>query len=147
MFDLSQSPYLFKHKDISEIRDKLAQQLPSHAEITIEGEQSKIIRIRDGQWRGASLHLDYTSEQVQLTRIVYTIPSFGAKVILFCCSVVAVSIIVTLLLSAMIGEFVPVMGGLGGVAGFVMYSIIKAVVVMIISNSWSIDLHPAIENV
>jgi hypothetical protein len=137
--------FTFPKKSAHEIQGLLREKLPSHTAVTVSDGKCTEIRIQDGLWRGAVLEITSDAEQSQVTRISYYIPSFLAKVIIFVTSVAAFSIIMSMVLTAVIGEFVPVFAGIGGMAGFAMYTIVKIIFIATIKNSWSVEVHQAID--
>ena len=145
MIDLSKEPFVFKTQTVADLRDQLAQVLPSRAKVVVKNDKPPEIRVSEGLWRGASLTIETTGQQMKLVRICHYIPTFMAKVIIFTISVAVFSIIMMVVVSAVVGEFVPGVFGIGGVAGFAMYSMIKTFIISIIRDSWSPELHQAIE--
>lgn len=145
MIDLSKGAILFQQKATDELRDQLAKELPGHVEVIVKDSKPPQIRIRDGLWRGVSLLIDNSAQQLQLVGYMFRIPSFLAMVIIFVLSVAIFSIILTVVVSAVVGEFMPIMGGIGGLAGVAMYSIVEKIIVANVRRSWSPELKQVIE--
>jgi hypothetical protein len=145
MIDLSKETLLFQKNTTAEVRDQLIQELPHRMVVTVKDGKPTQIIIRDGLWRSAHLIIDDNSQLIRLTRIIYDIPSFLALAIIFISSVAVSSIIMTIILSAIIGEFVPVFAGIGGVLGFVMYRLVKRIILAKVKSSWSVELNQILE--
>jgi hypothetical protein len=145
MIDLSKGPFVFQEKSLEALCDRLRAEIPGHPEVTFKDKKPPEIRVRCGLWRGASLVIDDSDQQMKLTWIGYLIPSFMAKVMIFIVSVVVFSIIMMIVLAIVVGEFVPGVFGIGGVAGVAMYSLVERVFIASIRSSWSPELHQAIE--
>jgi hypothetical protein len=144
MIDLPGGRFVFPDKSLAAIGARLKAELPSHVEVNVKNEKPPNIRLRDGLWRGASLIIDDTGQQMKLAGIIYHIPSVLADVIIFTASVVIFSILVMIICTAFIGEFVPVLFGVGGAAGFGGYMIVKSIFLAMMRNSWSAEVHQAI---
>jgi hypothetical protein len=145
MIDFSKGQIALRQATMTELRDHVAKALPSHVEVTIKDSKPPQIRIQDGLWRGISLFIDNSAQQPQLAGYLFRIPTFLAKVIIFAMSVGIFSIILMVVVSVVVGEFVPMMGGIGGIAGFAMYSIVERVIIANMKSSWSPELLQAIE--
>ncbi len=145
MIDLSGDPFVFQDKSPSVIRTRLESSLPGHVTVTIKDKKPPEIRIRDGLWRGASLKIASADEQLVLSNIVHSIPSFIGKLITFAVSVAFFSIILMIVLYAATGEFIPAIGGVGGLAGVGLYLVFDGILTILIRRSWSAELDPVIE--
>lgn len=145
MIDLTKEQFIFRPQSITEICDQLKAEFPNNVNMFLKDGKQPQIKISDGLWRGASLIIDNSSNQLRLAGIYYYIPRFLAKVIIAITSVAVFSIIMMVLLSIFTGEFVPAVAGIGGAAGFAMYSIIQMIFIANIKSSWSPKLHPVVE--
>ena len=145
MIDLSKDPFVFKKQTTAEICDQLAQELPSNSEVTVKDGKLPKIRIRNGLWRGTSLLIDNSSQHIRLVGISYEIPSFIATVIIYIASIVLFSIVLTVVLSVVIGKFVLVGGMLGIIPGVFLSLTIERIVIAKIKRSWEVELHQTIE--
>jgi len=135
---------VFQGKSLAAIGACFKTHLPPQAEMTFSDKKPLNIQVRDGLWHGAFLFFDDAGQQMNLTRIVYFIPSFFAKMIIFAISIVVFSIIVTVICTTLVGEFVPVFFGVGGAAGVGGYAIIKVIILAMIRGSWEGELHQAL---
>jgi len=144
MIDLSGGQFMFQEKSLASLCDRLKTELPSHVELTVIDEKPPNIRVRYGLWRGASLIIDATDQQMKLNGIIYYIPSLLAKAIILATSIVVFSIIVTSICTALVGQFDPMYFGIGGASGFGGYIIMKAAFLSVIKGSWSAEIHQAI---
>jgi hypothetical protein len=147
MIDLSRGGLVLRGASITDVFTRLKEELPSSVEITIEDARSPEIRVRDGLWRGASLIIDDTGKELKLVSIIHRIPSFIAKGIILIASVVLFSIIVMTVVGAVSGKLIPGVFGIGGVAGFAMFTIIERIFVSNIRGAWAPELHQAIEKI
>lgn len=145
MMDFSKGPIALKKGTIEQLRSMMARELPSHAEVSIKNSTPPQIRVREGLWRGVSLFIEGEGETPRLSGYQFRIPSFLAMVILFIASVAVFSLILMVVVSAVVGEFVPAVGGIGGIAGVVMYSLIEKVVLRNIKGSWLPDIERVVE--
>ncbi len=147
MIDLSKGALVLREPSITGVSTRLKEELPSSVEITIEDTRPPEIRVRDGLWRGASLIIDDTGKELKLVGILHRIPSFIAKGIIFVTSVAIFSIIIMTVVGVVSGKFMPVAFGIGGAAGFAMYTIIERIFVSNIRGVWAPGLHQAIEKI
>ena len=145
MIDLSNGPVPLMYDSLSEISEQLNQDLPDGVSASVKEGNNPQIKLRQGLWRGVTLMFEKNSDQISLTGYRFMIPDFFSVVILFVISVIIFSLIITIIVSAISGEFVPAVGGVGGIAGIAMYSIIQNIVLANVKRSWSPELSPFIE--
>lgn len=142
--DLAQGKFVFIEDSLEAIGNRLKGELPNHVEVTIRDKKPPDILVRDGLWRGATLMIDDSDQQMKLAAITYRIPSVMAKAMTAIISVAAFSIIMMFLLAALVGHFVAGVFGIGGVAGFAMYVVVEKLFIANLRRSWAPELHRAI---
>lgn len=147
MIDLSKGPVPLRATTPAELRDSLARELPSPVEVKLVEGKKPSITIREGMWRGMALLLGSGEKGLTLSGYFYEIPGFGAKVLLFVLSVVIFSVILMAAVAIAVGEFVPTIGGVGGIAGFMMYNAVQSIVIRNVSKGWAPTTERAIANV
>ena len=143
--DLSKGPYVFGERSLSSVFGFLRKALPSRMEINLEeSKKSSSIQIQEGLWRRASLRFELKDQQLALVRLSYRITIAGS-VITFFGTCIGLSIIFTLIASAMKGEFTP-FASFGGLAGALFSSSVDNIIANSVRrSSWSADIRKAIE--
>jgi hypothetical protein len=145
--DLKRKPFFFREGNLESIVESLRSSLPKHVTVSLGGYQKRNIEIRGGKWRGVRLTIDDSSSKLRLKWMQYFIPSFASKVLLFIATVVVTSILMTIIVSAVVGQFVTGVFGAGGILGAGMYTILEQLVVVPqVRSLWDPELHPAIES-
>jgi len=145
MIDFSKGPIALRKGTIDDIRGMLATELPPNVQVTVKNGKPPQIRIRDGLWRGMSLFIAGGDGDPKLSGYLFRIPSFLAMVIIFVGSVAIFSIILMVVVSAVVGEFVPMLGGIGGLAGMAMYGIVEKVILKNVKGAWLPEIEQVIE--
>lgn len=133
-----------RHSNVKDLFDQLTNKLPKHAKITLDDSDPPNIDIREGNWRGLRFYLDETSGKLKFTRIKFRIPSFLSKVWIFSISVFLFSIILSIIISSILGEFSLVLA-FGGIPGVALYLVIEKIIIAKVRSSWSPELYKLIQ--
>jgi hypothetical protein len=141
--DLSKGPYTFSVQSITDLVASLKAALPPQMELKLsevrlrKGGKTPAIKVRDGLWRGAVLTILNTNQQLALGGILYRVPTFAAKAMVFIGMCVAFSVVFTIFAS---------MGG-GVVGAMVSGNIENMIAKNLRDSSWAVELNQAIEKV
>ena len=151
MLDLSKGPYALKARSVPDLLVSLKTILPPHMTMAVKqvalkkGGKTPSIQIQDGLWRGASLIILGTNQQLKLGAIIYKVPTFAAKAIVLIGTCAAFSVIFTLFASAMLGRFALVGMGGGFVGAIVSLNVENMIARKLRDSPWSAELNRAIE--
>jgi hypothetical protein len=153
MIDLSKGPYALKMQSASVFLSALQAALPNQMEVTLKqvrlkkGGKTPALQVRDGLWRGATLVILDTNQQLALGGIQYRVPTFAAKAIVFLAVCASFSLIFTIFASIVLGQLAPV-GMFGGLAGALISGTVENMIAKRLrDSSWSAELKNAIETV
>ena len=151
--DLSKGPYTFSVQSITDLVASLKAALPPQMELKLsevrlrKGGKTPAIQVRDGLWRGAVLTILNTNQQLALGGILYRVPTFAAKAMVFIGMCVAFSVVFTIFASMVFGQFAPVGMGGGVVGAMVSGNIENMIAKNLRDSSWAVELNQAIEKV
>jgi hypothetical protein len=151
--DLSKGPYTLGVHSVSDLVAALKAALPPHMELKLtevrlrKGGKTPAIQVRDGLWRSALLTILNTNQQLALGGILYKVPTFAAKAMVFIGMCVAFSIAFTIFASIVFGQFAPVGMGGGVVGAIISGNIERMIAKNLRDSSWAVELKQAIEKV
>jgi len=141
---LQRAPYQFPQLSVAAVSDALRRSLPQHFEVRLTKHRKfPAITVSDGMWRGALLVMS-DSDPIKLNRILYVVPSFLAKLLLFAGICLGLSIFLTLIVSIIVGEFSHAVS-FGGVLGILVLNWVQGIMSKNLQASpWATALERAI---
>jgi hypothetical protein len=147
MIDLSKESFYFRKTSPADVAADLRALLPSGVRTKVKGGRVPQIRVRQGFWRGAILAVQPDSGRLKLAQLTVHTPGLFPKLALLVISIFALTALMAVIVSMVIGEFiVPGVFGIGGIAGVAMYSFIETMMLKSVRSNWLVPaLYPAIE--